>query len=897
MRKVFGIIVMIGILTSQLNMLSAFSEATFERTDEISVKRKLNDGSTTQQDGTVFIDESIILELSNSNEADTIVTVPLGENFTYDQELTMNLNAHRDDVYLTHRSDTNSVDISWDGESTEHSASFAFTAVKESNNEIYVKVTRDGHEHRSASINIAVQGSEESNEEVTGNPNHSNNGELVPDLKETNECTDDVSDDEEILPSEVNARATNYGDGKYQSPPPESNIDMTQLFDIVPGLNSKIDSKYSNVILITGASANQNGGIYSKVKVNLEETFYFDGALYIGPGDFTESNPADGMTFVMHNDSRGIGAIGAAGESLGAYNSRQESKHTAIQNAIAAEFDIYPNRGTTDRTDRGLENRKHIAFVKPSEMKGSGSWNGGPLHQSVTYMDDLYSPNWKSISIRWLPDLDNSGGGWLLVNLGGKEVRWRTDDYESYFGSKEVYWGFTGATGAYKAVQAVAITEISLEPELEVSKDVYLNHDFQQSQDGKGVGPGSVLTYQINAKNPSEHSVSDMEYIDILPDYVDYMDGTADLMDSNGNTVESNVNITYNKDTNTLSYQSNRDIDGQETLSLRFDVKVKYDVEIGTEISNTASIVASKFTFHSNTVINVVEEEKGKERIEKSVENLNGSDIYVVGDSIRYTILLENFSENPGSIWKEVELTDIVPSGLIVDASTFKKIYKKRDGTVDETVLDLSDVWSTSTNTLSVKQNAIYGTEQVIVTFEAVIGKELGGTIVTNMAEATIDSGSTRDDAVFTVEGLLEFISAPTVMSFGNDLKISSKEEVYQLDSWVGELVVQDSRGKGNTWLMTAKLAAELTSDSGHELSESLYYMSNGQEKPFSTDYSILIYDTVTKSSDSIVISDTWGVSDNRITGPVLKVRPGQARSQAYYGAIQWNLQDVPGNN
>ncbi|PGZ57891.1 hypothetical protein COE58_24450 [Bacillus cereus] len=150
---------------------------------------------------------------------------------------------------------------------------------------------------------------------------------------------------------------------------------------------------------------------------------------------------------------------------------------------------------------------------------------------------------------------------------------------------------------------------------------------------------------------------------------------------------------------------------------------------------------------------------------------------------------------------------------------------------------------------------------------------------------------------VFIYEkGNLEFISAPTSVSFGTNLQVSSADKTYIVKSKEGNLTVQDNRVAGQAWSMTAKLLEDMTSESdqNHKLLDSLHYYHKGQDYTFKKDTSLPVYEMVSTGNEPVNISDFW---ESKLEGLVLKVRAGQAYTESYKGTIQWTLQDVPGNN
>ncbi|MGO3197924.1 WxL domain-containing protein [Vagococcus salmoninarum] len=140
------------------------------------------------------------------------------------------------------------------------------------------------------------------------------------------------------------------------------------------------------------------------------------------------------------------------------------------------------------------------------------------------------------------------------------------------------------------------------------------------------------------------------------------------------------------------------------------------------------------------------------------------------------------------------------------------------------------------------------------------------------------------------IGGELIFESAPDTLDFGQDLKISLREETYPVVTKDNPLTVIDTRGKGEVWSMTAKMT-KLMVNGEHTLAESMHYIMNGKSQLMTLETSANVYDKVTDSDDAVVISDEWLETTE---GPVLKVGKNEAQLGNYQGIIQWTLQDVP---
>ena len=189
--------------------------------------------------------------------------------------------------------------------------------------------------------------------------------------------------------------------------------------------------------------------------------------------------------------------------------------------------------------------------------------------------------------------------------------------------------------------------------------------------------------------------------------------------------------------------------------------------------------------------------------------------------------------------------------------------------------------------------------EKIYLSFTATVKSETPlQTVIKQKTTATatyvenknLQNKATSNEVVSTVNrGELIFESAPKLLNFGSDNKISSKDTSIELVTKDEDLMVRDLRGKGNQWSMTVKLIDDLTNNTS-TLEESLYYVKDGNEQIISKDASASVYQETTNSNDAINISNQWSDTNK----PIIKVKAGQARVGNYEGTIQWSLQDVP---
>lgn len=151
-----------------------------------------------------------------------------------------------------------------------------------------------------------------------------------------------------------------------------------------------------------------------------------------------EFGSADGMAFVMHQDPRGTGAVGAGGGFLGVYGDN------AITNALVIEFDTYDNgpgsRYPEPVNDVG-ENNIHIQIV---------SEDGTLTELDQTFGDEIRTPEAGTSGRMWV----EYRGGQLTVwnnNLGddfpASPIVSIPYDLPSLFNGSDVFVGYTAAVG------------------------------------------------------------------------------------------------------------------------------------------------------------------------------------------------------------------------------------------------------------------------------------------------------------------------------------------------------------------------------------------------------------------------------------------------------------------
>ncbi|MHC9532095.1 isopeptide-forming domain-containing fimbrial protein [Dellaglioa sp. L3N] len=248
--------------------------------------------------------------------------------------------------------------------------------------------------------------------------------------------------------------------------PPTSNIFLEDTFKVVKDHDSYIHPTNKNEVVITEDGTKQKGGLWYKNKIDLTKDF--DMGMYVFLGDKNmDAKGADGITFVMQNDPKGLEAIGATGAGLGAYGKDKEEDNY-IRNGLALEFDTYHNKAATKGTNDGdvdvkSKNYGHIAIQKTQSVARK--------HENLmlgTAKDPLTNNKWRKVDLSWSAKSKNLS--YTIAGFGSKN--YKIANPTALFGGEKVYWGFTGSTGTSTNYQAVAIDKLPDQTKSTLKKEV-----------------------------------------------------------------------------------------------------------------------------------------------------------------------------------------------------------------------------------------------------------------------------------------------------------------------------------------------------------------------------------------------------------------------------------------
>jgi len=187
---------------------------------------------------------------------------------------------------------------------------------------------------------------------------------------------------------------------------------------------------------ITNNRFNELGAVWYVDKIQIKRSFDLEFSMNFGDNDL---NGADGMMFVIQTASNN--ALGMTGQGIG---------FAGFSPSLGIEFDTFQNG---DENDPSYD---HIAVVRDGIVNHS---NSRTLAQPVQALKDN-------------PNIEDGKNHNVRINWDAKKNRLevyfdcekRIDlsinlSQEVFFGQKEAWWGFTGATGGSTNAQTVCLNK------------------------------------------------------------------------------------------------------------------------------------------------------------------------------------------------------------------------------------------------------------------------------------------------------------------------------------------------------------------------------------------------------------------------------------------------------
>lgn len=443
---------------------------------------------------------------------------------------------------------------------------------------------------------------------------------------------------------------------------------------------------------------------------------------------------------------------------------------------------------------------------------------------------------------------------------------------------------------------------ISIEENREVKPEVEKKYNNLTSQDDKN-HIGDVLEFELNATNKkdAEAKWENVTITDKIPEDLT-IDPNSFKLQQETKTTHLPESI-YDKDTRTLKYGP-FDLDPGSTVRLIFTAKITSGA--GKTIINNMQAGNHLDTEKREDEVSIfVENVPIKFNLIQEVLHADGTKATSAkkGEQLTYRSTIKNpFSANDeNKKYKTIQINSLPLDTNLEDVSEI--CFKESNGTKIAGAFSSYDPTNkfVFAALISNGDNSINAKQDIFMEYKVKIKsdvKNLTEIIGQSEASAVLTTGEilekTLSNKVTTrIGGNLVFVSAPILLTYGQNMNIEEKDKNYSIQAKDSDLIVQDYRGEGSYWKLTAILKKDLTSETGHKLFNSLFYCINGKSELFSTNTSLLIKENKTENDAAINISRDW---EGENSGPILKIKAGKAHAEKYAGSIQWTLQDVPEN-
>ncbi len=545
-----------------------------------------------------------------------------------------------------------------------------------------------------------------------------------------------------------------YSGLQYVTAPPsgsrEINIGNTFTFSGYTGY----DTEHPNVAVVSDDSMNTYGAMWGNKQLSLAESFSTEMSLYMAHNS-TAQNPlvdiADGMTFTLHNDPRGLNATGGDGEGLGVYGSNYglgDNAKNVIANAMSIEFDLYQNldRNNVSETDAEAmgdhymwdpstpNNQGHCAILFPKAPLGD------TRVKPADHVNNFYfakTTDWMHFSATWEPFYAGEVlGGTLTYSFAGQTNTYTISDVTQVFGGTNVYWGFTGATGGLTSVLAAAINEWPEQAPIKTAVD-------EGGHELTNVAIGDEFTYAITYENydPNEATIL---IKDTLPSSLDF--------------VSAGEGGIYDEGTHTVTWML-PNVPSFEKGAVHMEVRVNEAALV--KIENDATMQVGSRPPVASPVSKVTVDPRNPV---KTVTDGSGGPVYLVSqnDELIYTITYENNHENTA----DITILDELPQEVVFSEATQGGLYDEASHTV---TWELTNVPSAATGTVSVT---------------VTVGDAAGGSEIEN--DATVQVGS---DAPRTSNEVKNPVrpEAPKTVDVGEGTVVEAGDELVYTISYVND--------------------------------------------------------------------------------------------------------------
>lgn len=329
--------------------------------------------------------------------------------------------------------------------------------------------------------------------------------------------------------------------------------------------------------------------------------------------------------------------------------------------------------------------------------------------------------------------------------------------------------------------------------------------------------------------------------------------------------------------------------------------------QVRGNINPTSTLTYRDATFEAGPIVVVKDVLPTENTLVKSVSVDNEENSTKAGSVLTYSIHVKNDKDSSiDTVWTDVVVKDTIVHGVDLDVHSVQVNGEQ----IDETHF----TFHPDSRLLEIPIGDLQTQQEATVTFKVMVTSLLIGQNITNKAQATgktmreetfiigepnpfaqketitVDSNIVENPGGTIVEGTLELFSVPTFASFGQNLKISSRDQTYPLSQLDGSLAVRDTRQYKNQWTLKAQMIEPLQTETGQTMKAFLIYSTNNEEIVINEE-SVIVYQYVNEDDYPFIISHSWSKEKD---GLFLRVKAGEAYKGNMNGTMRWILEDAP---
>lgn len=583
---------------------------------------------------------------------------------------------------------------------------------------------------------------------------------------------------------------------------------------------------------------------------------------------------ADGMAFVLQNDTRGIGSISGIGESLGVWGideggSSDQTAKKAIKNAWALEFDTYGNndtgKGTSFDNSWDVRGSNHLAYGYPS-LKSTYRLDGHLFdyyavmnHQGIIKTSHLSNAAWHHVTLDYktlsatqgsmtytIDDKDPTTGAALTGQSQTAQIdksRFTADGKNG--NGTDIMWGFTGSTGSKYENNLIMFEQISnLVSAAGVQKVTDSTNNNQDVTNNGNVMSGDQLNFQTT---------------------LTYKEGKQDWKKIKA-VLNVPTNVTLNEAA-TIKYADGT-VDNFNTNTAKNGVITK---ELSKDLSTANNTATISMTGTANTVTTDT-------KATSPISHFNGNNAIVESNAANFTISVPN---------QTLSITGLTDQNInLGDTASFDALVKTDR---DIKPQNIGEVTGVVDNTIKGKPEYIELSKtgshhkETIPASQLTVGKHTYTVTVVDNYQHT----ATKTVTITVADPGKLSLTVISALNFGTEKKPLPIPNVLTDFNPNEKLNVQLEASLPGTWNL-AITASELVGADQSILKDALIYKASAKDAGTPLNNSNLSILSGTSSRDKI--NKVW----DKDTGILLHIKPSTVKGQTYHATIKWTLSNVP---